>query len=242
MSNEEKSETLENVRQNAQERAIILEFENIIIESRAAMFAILKENLSAYDKELTVPLFSRFCVYDRPESFIPQVSEELGVNQRSYDKLIKEFNEGMDAYWKSSDKDCRPGVAAFLAETGKQGFAHIAVTALPEKLVGQVVQGLGEAVDSLEIHSFSDQNKLLPGADVWMQAAIDRGIDPGVCMGLSSSSKSCWSALSADLHCIGVPDPFTAYQDFGGASRVYHSLEEADVKELISTFYDSSSN
>ena len=222
------------------ERALILELENIALESREAMFSILAESLKSYDKELTVPLFSRYCLYERPEVFIPALLAELGVGVRSKDKVLKEFVDGMDAYWKSEDKQPRAGLEAFLSATSDAGFAQIALTALPEKTAAQVVRSLGPKFESLEIHSFSEQGKVVAGADIWMQSAMDRDINPAVCLGLASSSKACRAALAADLFTVAVSDRFTAFDDFGGASELFDSLADAQPEEIVKTFYQDS--
>jgi beta-phosphoglucomutase-like phosphatase (HAD superfamily) len=222
------------------ECALILELENIALESRETMFSILEQSLKAYDKDLSVALFSRFCLYERPEIFIPKLLVELGVGARSSDKILKEFKEGMDAYWKSEEKQPRAGLEAFLNAAAAAGFAQIALTALPEKTAAQLVRALGPEFESLEIHSFAEQGKVVAGADIWMQSAMDRDINPAVCLGLASSSKACRAALAADLFTVAVSDRFTAYQDFGGASELYDSLADADAQELIKTFYQNS--
>lgn len=222
------------------ERAVMLELEHVLVNSRAAMFSTLKDSLAAYDKELTVPLFSRFCLYSTPQDFVPPICDELDISPRSSDKIAKEVEEGMDSFWKSSENELRPGVADFLQKTKQSGFAQIAITALPEKRAAQVIQGLGESCEALEIQSFSEQGKVVAGADVWMQAAIDREISAGRCIAIASSSAACRAALSADLHCIAVTDEFSEFGDFGGAPFKFASLAEVNLDELLDRFYPDS--
>jgi len=218
----------------------MLELEHVLVNSRAAMYAALKESLAAYDKELTVPLFSRFCLYATPQDFVPALCDELDISSRSSDKIVKEVEEGMDSFWKSSEHELRPGVADFLQKTKQSGFTQIAITALPEKRAAQVIQGLGESCEALEIQSFSEQEKAIAGADIWMQAAIDREIPAGRCIAIASSSAACRAALSADLHCVVLTDEFSEFGDFGGAPFRFDSLAEADLDKLLDTFYPDS--
>lgn len=237
---EKKNEEEKAAERPSNERALMLELEHVLVNSRAAMFAVLKESIAAYDKELTVPLFSRFCLYSIPEDFVPALCEELEISTRSSGKIVKEVKNGIEAYWKSSDKKLRPGVADFLGKTKNRGFAQIAITALPENDAAQVLQALGESCESLEIQSFAEEEKVVAGADTWMQAAIDREMSSGNCIGLASSSIACRAALSADLHCIALTDDFTEFEDFGGSHLAIASLDEVDADELMETFYQNS--
>src|SRR6056297_2856506 len=82
-------------------KALLFELENIVFNRRAALFDLLKKGLKERDKELSVPLFSRYCIEKTPRDFIPELLSALDITSRSNEKFIKEIEDGMAEYWDS---------------------------------------------------------------------------------------------------------------------------------------------
>ncbi len=221
----------------AERRVIIFELEGIAVDSRTALFDAVKTAIAAYDKEVTSPLFSRFCLNAPATEFVPTLCEFLGVSGRSTDKIIGEIEAAMDEFWKSDSKGFRSGFEEFMKTAQAKGFELVAVTNLSKKAATSALKGLDTEVGTIDIHSFAELKRVLAGADIWMQVAADRDLNPGICIGVTSCGKSCKAVLAADLHCVAVPDGYTDHEDFSGARYLFDSLESIEVDELIAEFY-----
>jgi len=218
-------------------KSILFELEHIALDSREVLYEIVKKSLADRDKELSIPMFSRFCLDQSADKFVPDLLDAYDISTRSNNKFLKEIEEGMTDFWESGDIQPRPGFDAFLAKTQKLGFERIALTKLTKKQAGQVLEKLGHSEEGIIVNSYSAEGKSSAGADIWMSAVVDNDLKLGLATAVASSSKACKAALTADLNCVVVVDRFTAFQDFGGASVVADGLEELDIEGLTNTFY-----
>ena len=239
MANEEKQGGEEKSADSSAERkAIIFELEGLAADGHAALFDAVSGALDACGKELTTPLFSRFCISEPVSMFVPKLCGFLGISSKDQDKIEKQIKAAYENFWGAKDFAFRNGFQEFIQSAHESGLELIAVTSLPKKLAVASLKGLDSESGVIDIHSFSGRDSVVAGADTWMQVATDRGLNPRVCIGIASTGRACKAILAADLHCVVVPNEYTAYEDFSGARFQYDEIGSVNVGELVSEFYE----
>src|SRR6056297_3262488 len=120
MATKEKSNKKEQNDSN-NNKSVLFELEHIAINSREVLYGLLEKSLAARDKKFSVPVFSRYCLQDPPEIFVPELLAAYSIGSRSYEKFRKEIEAGMNEFWSSGKAEFRPGAKEFLAKTKAEG-------------------------------------------------------------------------------------------------------------------------
>lgn len=238
MAKEDKGAGEKSAENVAERRAVIFELENVAVNGRKVLFDAVAEALGACDKELTKPLFSRFCIHEPVSVFVPKLCDFIGINSKSAGKVAKHIEGSMDNFWGSKDLSFMDGFEDFLKQAHTNGLEPIALTSLTKKQSAAVMKGLDVDEGEVDVHSFAGSDSVVARADTWMQVATDRDLNPRVCIGIASSGRACKAVIAADLHCLVIPDEYTEHEDFSGARFLYDGIASVNVPELVSEFYE----
>jgi beta-phosphoglucomutase-like phosphatase (HAD superfamily) len=215
--------------------ALIFELEYIAANAREAEFNVLQSVLKDKKKEVTEIDFSRFCMTAGPGHYLPTLLPEIGGGKLGVPKIADDVTSGVAMHLTSSDLEITPGLDKVIKVVQSKKMILAAITSLPENVYAPLIAKIGLPSDTIKVISFSDVDKHFPRADAFLKVAKELEVAPRFCTALVSTSSSCKSALTAGMRCIAIPDRFTAFQDFGGASSVADSLSELDAKEALSS-------
>ncbi len=205
-------------------RAVLFELENTAINGREITYGVVKELLRTRGVDFNEVAFSRYCVGAPLKAAVSELASGAAVGDALASGLAEAFDGSATAL---------PGMKALLAEAARQGIALGALSSLPEEQAQVVAKQVGLLDAGGAVLSVSDDDKAGPTADGWLKLSKLVGVSPSVSIVLGTSSVSCKAALSAGMRCIVVPDPFTAFQDFGGTVAVFDALDAAAVKAII---------
>jgi beta-phosphoglucomutase-like phosphatase (HAD superfamily) len=213
--------------------AIIFELENLIGNARMAAFEVLKGILNEKNIEFDAPIFSRFCLYSKPEYYVEQVQEAVGAKKLSTRKLVEDVENGVALQLTSGNIEIPAGLKKIIQYAFDNDIVVAGVSSLPQNVYKSVTGKLGLEEQGIRLFHFSDAGRNFPRADAWLKVAKELELDPRNCMVLGTSQYACKSALTAGMRCAGIPDALTSFQDYGGAYAMIDDLSDVDLPALF---------
>lgn len=219
------------------ERALLFELEYFAVNSRRALYDILKSMFKDLKVDFTIPLYSRYCLLNPPEQVLADLPERLGAGKTDGKKFRVDAINGLNYFLNSGDFEPKEGLEQVIKYAAENNMAIMAVSALSGEQVEKILNELGFSQYGVRYYLYDSKDKTYPGADIWMKAAKEIEVQPRKCITLVSSMESCKSSLTAGMRSLVVPDEFTAFQDFGGANRVLDQLTDMSPKEIFEPLF-----
>ncbi len=216
-----------------QSQAILFDLEYCVLPGRQIIFDVLKSILEEQNITITRPLFTRYGLHPLPEMYMSDLLEALDGEKIEPEKFAEDVTDGLIMHLLSGQTHLRPGVHAFMKEARKRDITLAAVTALPEERAQEIMEKIKLNEFDVALFSFSYVDKVFPRADTWLKVIKKLSLASHSCITMASCMNACKSSLSAGMRCIAVPDTFTDFQDFGGASAVLSSFDEVPPGELL---------
>ncbi|NCD33425.1 MAG: hypothetical protein EOL87_08430 [Spartobacteria bacterium] len=217
----------------AADYAIVFELEYLAAMGRDKYFDALKAVLAKYKVELTPALFARFCTGPHPRFYIEKLAAGCGISK--VDELSKAALDAFDKCF-AGDVTLNPALASLLKVAQENKISVHALSVLPPAKAEALKTALKLPAD-MDVNAFDSIEANFPRVDAWMKMTRNFGKKSRRCIVFATSSRTCKSALSADMRAIAVPDHFTGYQDFGGTDLELSVDGEWDnmavLKELI---------
>lgn len=214
--------------------ALLFELEFVAVATRRAAFDILASLLKENNIDLKSVDFSRYCLHPSPNHYISNLLQAVGGKKLRDTKLISELNNGIALYHGSSEAELNPGLSKLLDLVQERGVQVGVLSSQDEASASALLGRLGFDLENLSLFAYdASDHPVFPRADMWLKVTKSLSRSPRNCLALVSSSTSAKSALSSGMRCIGVPDEFTAFQDFGGADAVLETFEDEDLAELV---------
>lgn len=207
-------------------RAVLVEFDNIVLGGREIFFSSLKKILEANKITLTPVLFSKYVFKCTPREAVGNILNKSAGTSVSADKIADEL-----------EKAIREGLVAVSASAGSE-LKKLFKTAMEKNIKVGIVSSLSDddIKNVLEKMNLSElAGMVIRGSnvyhassttDAWIKLARHASLSPVCCVAVVTSSTASRAVLAAGMRCVVVPDKYTAFQDFGGALYVVDSLAE----------------
>lgn len=78
----------------------------------------------------------------------------------------------------------------------------------------------------------SEKRKHKPAPDIYLDAAKELEVSPKECIVIEDSETGIFSAKSAGMKIIAVPNPYTNHHDFSNADKIVSSLSDINMSLL----------
>jgi beta-phosphoglucomutase-like phosphatase (HAD superfamily) len=213
---------------------VLFELEGIAGSARLAAYDVLKKLLGEHGIELLPAHVSRFCLHSTPGANLDDLLEALGASNLSADALEGKVSEGIALQLSSAATALPEPVRAVLDLANRSGVQMAAVSSLPQASAASLMEGLGLNEWGVRLNCESpDGGLLFPRPDSWLKLAKLVNRDPPRCGVIATSQSAAKSALSAGMHCVAIPDQFTAFQDFGGVDVVVETGNGLAPEEIL---------
>jgi len=220
--------------------AIVFQLEDIAIHGRKIAYDILKKALGEQKIDLSIPVFSRYCLSSTPQTYIPSLMEPLGIRKISAEKLVDQVTSAIAEQASASSGKLNPALGKILNLARERNFVIGVISTWAEDIGQALLAKMGLNDLGAQLFAFKDVNRAFPSADVWLKTAKAISIKSRRCLVIGGNMAACKSAMSADLRCIAVPDDFTSFQDFSGADLILENLDAMSAKEIINTVFPHS--
>lgn len=214
--------------------AVLFELEGIAGSARQAAFEVLKRILGEHGIEVLPAHISRFCIHPSPEIHLDALLEALGGSHLPVDKLTEEARAGIAKELSFATGSLPDSVRGVFDLARRHGVQLATVSSLPQAGAASLMNGLGMSEWGVRLNCEThDGGPHFPRPDSWLKLAKLLNREPLHCGVLATSQSAAKSALSAGMHCVAIPDRFTAFQDFGGVDVVVEAENEVGPDEIL---------
>ncbi|MYC39919.1 MAG: HAD family phosphatase [Candidatus Dadabacteria bacterium] len=172
----------------------------------------------------------------------------MGLSQRDSVKLLKEtfgldespeeiLNARLEILLELYEKDLRlvDGVPELLKTLSGEKYIKTALASgSPMKVIEFVLKKFSLS-DTFGIKVSGDcVERGKPHPDIYLETAGRLGVSPGECVAIEDSINGIVSAKEAGMHCIAVPDPRIAPEDYPQADIFRKSISEIRLEDIKS--------
>ncbi|MDD4735313.1 MAG: HAD family hydrolase [Kiritimatiellae bacterium] len=216
---------------------LFFELENILACARERLFQQVAESMKKWDKELTVPEFSRYCLYPLPKHFVPKLAAAYGLTSEQTGKWAAELEAARVAYLTSPGLKVHAGMKALIEAALAKGLPVCALSALTPTQTQNLLahSGLGSA--GVEMFCSDEVDANFPRADTWMKMARELNKTSRRCVVFAGSSRACKAALSSGMRSVAVPDAYTSFQDYSGSEMILEGEKGWKSEDILKFLY-----
>ncbi len=204
-------------------KAVVFDFDGLMIESESIAFKVWCEVLGQYGKNFTEEIYHDVIGREPLES-VEYLIEVLDLPLAPQELL--------ETYWlQRTERVCRdispaPGLIDLMQSLMDRGFVLGVASNSPSTYVTEVLAAIGLAGYFGCVRCREDVVQGKPAADVYLAAAACLEVDSACCLALEDSPIGLQAALNAGMRCLVVPNAELDGEDFSGAEGRYSSLSE----------------
>jgi HAD superfamily hydrolase (TIGR01509 family) len=211
-------------------KAIIFDFDGLIVDTETPVFQAWREICDEYGCELTLELWSSalgtyggFDVLAHLESGSGTVIDRVAIKAR---KDLREHE-------LAGARPALPGVLAYIAEARRLGLRLAVASSSSRGWVSGHLTRL-ELVDSFEcLFCRDDVERVKPEPELYLAALSALGVQADEAIALEDSPNGITAAQRAGIFCVAVPNDLTAQLPISHADLVLPSLEAMSLPDLL---------
>lgn len=224
-------ETLKKNAPPAVSTGIVFELEKMAILGQRLLFEVCQKVLKDKQVALTPVLWSRFGLAANLEQGLGRFLATLDKKSLAADKLAGVIREGFYRELAKPAVKLNGALNSLLTEAAKLNIKIGALSFLPDEKAQALLVHLG-LQERVKLRVVKKDAINVPTPDCWLMTCKAINVPARRCVAVVESAVASNAALEASLHCVVVPDEFTAYQDFGGADQVLEDLKDVHAKDL----------
>ena len=216
-------------------KALIFDFDGLILDTETPEFDILQEIYAEFDKELSVEKWGQIIGGSGAVTFDPVADlEHLIARKISRQPLLDRWKDKSDALIAS--KPILPGVMDILNEAQQRGLRLAIASSSPHEWVDAHLQRLG-ILDRFEhIVCSDDVTRTKPSPELFLLALSKLNLRAEQVVIFEDSPNGVQAANAAGVPVVSVPNPITSLLSFPDASLRLRSLEELSFERLFASF------
>ena len=215
-------------------RAVVFDFDGLILETEEAIYIALRELWAEHGHELTVEMWAQSIGTNSADAFdaIVELNARAGTDYTE-EGLTPRFRPRIRGL--IAEGDVLPGVLDWLDEAERAGLGiGIASSSSREWVLGHL-ERLGHHVRFPVVCCFDDVQAHKPQPDSYLEACRRLGVEPQRALALEDSVNGVLAAKAAGMWCVAVPTAMTRHLDFAaaGADLVVDSLASISLEEVV---------
>ncbi len=215
-------------------KAIIFDFDGLIVDTETIWFESYKEVLNGHGLELTLERFSKI-IGTKATEFFSYIQQKLQV-----DSSVIEANAHELFHIKMGEPAPREGVEDYLKEAKELGLKIGLASSSSRKWVEGFLTKLNIIQYFDVIKTRDDVSKVKPNPELYLKALEALGVLPSEAIAFEDSLNGLRAARAAGLQCVIVPNPVTAHLDFQDYCLRLSSMGEKELKQVIQAISDKS--
>jgi len=211
-------------------RAIVFDFDGTILDTESVAYDAFRGIFEQYGLELSLARWARGI--GTWGAFDPYEELEQGLG-RPVDRTEIERNYELTYAEKVKNLLLRPGVVDTLEEARRLGLRIGLATSSRRSSVEPHLREYGLLPYFEAIHTADEVAKVKPDPALYRLAVTSLGVQPHEAVAIEDSVNGLRAAKAAGLYGVAVPNPLTAFMDFGEADLVLPSLAEQPLREWL---------
>ncbi|MCE9616645.1 MAG: hypothetical protein K8T26_20410 [Lentisphaerae bacterium] len=210
---------------------MLFELEHVAVGGRQIKFDLLKAALKTQRVDLSEALFSRYCLHRVPKEGLKALLKSTGKS--GFAEVWERYAAGLVEAFSSPRLKLEP-VCEMILKTSRKLNARLgALSSLDAATTETLARQLDLGAHGVVLHLISQEDTRTYSGDHWLHLARKVDTLPRKCLTICTQSDSCRAAIAARLRCVGLPDIYTSFEDFGGADYVGESLTAAVFENLL---------
>lgn len=211
------------------DRAIIFDFDGLIVDSEATWFRAWHEAFASHGHELKPETYTT-CIGTLGLEPVDELRALTGL------ALSRELLAIDERAWELTlELPMLPGVASLLAEIDEAGIPRTIASSSDRRWVEDILEHLGIAHGWAHIAcADGDRERAKPDPALYLEALDAIGIPTRDVLALEDSPNGILAAKAAGLFCIAVPCSVTASLNLSGADVELPSLDGIALEALLS--------
>jgi putative hydrolase of the HAD superfamily len=210
-------------------KAIIFDFDGLIIDTETPWFEAYKETLGYYNVDLPLEHYVKSVGSDNTvlyEFFKQQLGESCN---------IEEIDAKAESIYKEKMKtpQAREGVKDYLQEANDLGYKIAIASSSTREWVTHYLDELGVLNYFNTIITQDDVEKVKPAPDLYLKAVDALNISSNEALAFEDSLNGLQAALAAGLKCVIVPNPVTKSLPFENYDLRLQSMAEKSLSDVI---------
>lgn len=215
--------------------ALLFEFDHLVAKIREATLDVLKTIFE--DQDLQPLHLSRYALNVPPAKAADLVQSALGIRKGTPKKLADEVMNGIRMHLETGLIEVSDELRNVVVQARERDMPVYALTALPEGPRDLLEERLDLSGLGIDYAVYGAQLEPYPRADAWLKMCKDHDLLAPVSLALTTSMASTKAAMTAGLHCVALPDRFTAFQDFSGCQAVADSPADITLAHVLKQNY-----
>lgn len=186
---------------NVNRKAILFDFDGVVIDSGELHFKAWQVFCSIYGKEMTYEEFKKGFGQTNRDILQDILGRDLSEEE------IKQFSEEKEEIFRSIAKSkikLIEGVADFIKKMMKHGIATALVSSTPRKNIDFILSEINLEKCFDVIVSAEDVRNGKPDPEGYLKAANLLGIQPANCIVIEDAIAGIQAALAAKMKCIAI--------------------------------------
>jgi len=223
-------ETGERVTTAPRVRAVIFDFDGLILDTETPIYEAWREAYAERGLELPLSAWER--TLGSHGAFDPFAHLEL-LAGRTFDRdaLLEQVRERNRHACDS--QPLLPGVALRLAEARTLGFGTAVASSSSRAWVTGWLERHGIAARFDRVCARDDVARVKPAPDLFLLAAQRLGVSAQDCLVFEDSPNGIRAARAAGMRCVAVPNALTRGLALPGPDLVLASLAELPLDEIV---------
>ena len=210
-------------------RAVIFDFDGLILDTETAGYRTFVDMFAAYDVQLPLDLWARVIgssdhhdeIYDYLEACTGHSLDRKALERERAEKKLSLI----------AREKALPGVRTVLEQADKLGWKIGLASSSDRAWVEGHLEKLGLRHYFACLCNREDVERTKPDPALYLQAAKCLGVEPSEAVALEDSPNGALAAKRAGMRCIIVPEPGYPHLPFGEVDLRLSSLEELNLGE-----------
>ncbi len=222
-----------NAEHQQKKRGVLFELENVAVNARQLVYDVMESVLGDKGVKLDRPTFARHYSDGDIAGFVSAALKAQNKTRLSEDKLVGDIEQGIklsltDASLKMSD-----GLLELIKKAQDNGIAVGAISLFGNEVADKLLENPGLKDINLAVVEREVASRPWPLSDSWEALADKSGVEPPLCVAVTTGVTGHRSCLVAGMRSVVVHDDFTSWQDFGGADVVTDKLDSEVVDAAL---------
>ncbi len=212
-------------------KGLIFDFDGLILDTEMPVYLSWQEIYKAHGVELPLLEYAR-CIGSSKERFDPIVHlAQLLAAPIDAQQLVKLQQER--ELQLLADQVILPGIERILFEAKTRGIPCAVASSSDRKWVEWNLERIGLMRFFPVIITADEVGNVKPHPDLFLAALQTMHIAPDEAVGFEDSPNGITAAKAAGMRIIAIPNQLTSQLDLSQADRVYNSMAEIDIDELL---------
>lgn len=210
-------------------KAIIFDFDGLILDTETLWFECYKEVLRQYDLDLSLSIFSQV-IGTTNEKFDEYIQEKL-QDRVSLETIYEQARALHEE--KRQHLDLREGVLEYLKEAKELGLRIGLATSSSMAWITPFLERFNIRSYFDSIKTRDDVTKVKPDPELYLKTLDALGVEPTEAIVFEDSLNGSQAAIRAGIPCVIVPNPVTKDLEFKDYALMIESMGKHSLKEII---------